>query len=72
MGVAAYIFELEMAKEPILFMSIAACFLTIAYVAALKFITKPLLYMSLLLILVFGLCSSWWAYDNVSKYEGTK
>ena len=70
-GVAGYIFELEMAKEAILIMSFAAFFLTICYVAALKYITKPLLYGSLLLILVFGLCSSWWAYNNVAKYEGT-
>lgn len=60
-----------MAKEPVLFMSIAAFFLTIVYVGVLKYITKPLLYTSLLLILVFGLCSSWWAYNNVAKYEGT-
>jgi uncharacterized membrane protein YdjX (TVP38/TMEM64 family) len=50
-------------------MGIGTFIVTLIYVWLLKIITKPLLYVSLLLIFVLGVASGYWAYKETVKIE---
>ena len=53
-GIANYIVEIKSAWKAMTIMVFGAFIITIIYLALLKWITKPLLYISLLAIFLFG------------------
>lgn len=52
----------------ILVMGFASMFITLIYMFLLKWITKPLLYVSLFLILIFGGLITVWCFLRMGKY----
>ena len=53
-GFSKYMVDIQESWKLILVMGIASMFITLIYMFLLKWITKPILYVSLFLILIFG------------------
>jgi hypothetical protein len=60
------------AWKVIAIMSFVGLLVTIVYIFLLKWITKPILYISLVFILIFGLLAGYYAYLKVEEYKDTE
>ena len=68
-----YIVQVVDAKYPLLVMAGVVFVVTIAYIYLLRFIAKPVLYLSMFAIFVFGVLGGlyvWMMKDNYTKVEG--
>ena len=60
------------AWKVIVIMSFVGLLITVIYIFLLKWITKPILYVSLVFILIFGLLAGYYAYLKVEEYKDTE
>jgi hypothetical protein len=66
-GVGKYVIDIKNSWKLILVMGLASFFITILYMALLKWITKPLLYLSLALIFASGVLVIFWCYKFAAQ-----
>ena len=68
-----YIVQVVDAKYPLLVMAGVVFVVTIAYIYLLRFLAKPVLYLSMFAIFVFGILGGlyvWMMKDNYAQVEG--
>lgn len=71
-GFSKYMHDLKESWQLILVMGIASLVITLIYLFLLRWITKPLLYVSLFLILIFGALVTVWCFRRMGEFpEGT-
>jgi len=68
-GYATYMIELSECYDGIIYMSLMAMVLAIIYIFLLRWITKPLLYVSLLIILVCFVLFGYFCFKNAGIYK---
>ena len=60
--------DLKESWKLILLMGFASMFITLIYLFLLRWITKPLLYVSLFLIFIFGVLVTVWCFRKMGEY----
>jgi hypothetical protein len=68
-GIGAYVNDLKLAWEVLVIMVFVSLIVTVTYIWLLKCAAKPIIYTSLLLILVLGVGTGFFAYKEVMKIE---
>lgn len=68
-GFVKYIVELKLCWDILIGMAVATIFISIFYIFLLKWITKPLLYTSMLIILVGFVLLGGWSWLKKAEYD---
>jgi MFS superfamily sulfate permease-like transporter len=68
-GMVKYLVELELCWEILAGMAVATIFISIFYIFLLKWLTKPLLYVSMLIILVAFVLLGGWLWLKKDEYD---
>jgi uncharacterized membrane protein (DUF106 family) len=71
-GFGSYIRDVKDSWKILLIMAFVTLFITLVYIWLLRCFTKPILYGSLLLILVFLALCCYYTYDNTLQYANEK
>jgi len=69
-GLAAYVTDIKESWQVLLIMGFGSFVITLIYLFLLKWITKPLLYVSLFMIFILGLLCGYFAWMKADDYEG--
>jgi uncharacterized membrane protein YfcA len=67
--VAKYATDIQICWKGMVYMCVASVFITVIYVFLLKWITKPLLYVSMLIILICFILLGGWSWIKRSEYD---
>ena len=70
-GIGAYVNDLKLAWEVLVIMVFVSLIVTVTYIWLLKCAAKPIIYTSLLLILLLGVGTGFYAYKEVMAIEDT-
>jgi hypothetical protein len=71
-NMARYLEDISISWPIILVCGVISFFVTLIYLYLLRWITKPILYISLFLVFLFGALITFWCYNIGSKYpEGS-
>ena len=68
-----FVIEIVEAKTPLIIMAVIVFITTVIYIYLLKFIAKPVLYISIFALFLFGLLAGGWVFmmkDNFTPIEG--
>jgi len=68
-GMVKYLVELELCWEILAGMAVATIFISIFYIFLLKWLTKPLLYVSMLIILIAFVLLGGWLWMKKDEYD---
>lgn len=63
-----YLDDVSVSWKIILVVSILSLFITLIYLYLLKWITKPIMYISLFLVFIFGALITFWCYKRSQQY----